>query len=94
MGCFKIEAESDCELVIDAVKDPYTFNCSQAAMIVGCAQLSYDIGQVKSSLCNPEANGVADALAKQAYILKNSSVWEVDPPDFISSLTVNDIASI
>ena len=52
VGCFKIEAESDCELVIDEVKDPYTFNCSQAAMIVGCAQLSYDIGQVKSSLCN------------------------------------------
>ena len=38
--------------------------------------------------------GVADALAKQAYMLKNYSVWEDDPPDFISSLTVNDIAII
>uniref|UniRef100_M8CC01 Gibberellin 20 oxidase 2 n=1 Tax=Aegilops tauschii TaxID=37682 RepID=M8CC01_AEGTA len=41
----RIEAESDCELVIDAVKDPYRFNGSQAAMIVECARLSCDFGQ-------------------------------------------------
>ena len=30
LGVLRIDAESDCELVIDAVKDPYRFNGSQA----------------------------------------------------------------
>ena len=65
MGCSRIEAESDCELVIDAVKDTYRFNGSQAATIIECIQLSCDFGQVKFYLRNREANSVADALAKQ-----------------------------
>ena len=44
VGCLRIEAESDCELVIDAVKDTYRFNGSQAATIIECIQLSCDIG--------------------------------------------------
>ena len=74
VGCSRVEVESDCELVIDAVKDPYRFNGSQVAPIVECAQLSCDFGQVKFSLCNRKANSLADAFAKQAYMLKNSSV--------------------
>ena len=94
MGVLRIDAESDCELVIDAVKDTYRFNGSQATTIIESVQLSCDFGQVKCSLRNREANSVADALAKQAYMLKNYSVWEDDPPDFISSLIVNAIAIV
>ena len=65
VGCLRIDAESDCELVIDAVKDTYRFNGSQATTIIECPQLSCDFGQVKCSLRNREANSVADALAKQ-----------------------------
>ena len=93
VGCLRIDAESDCELVIDAVKDTYRFNGSQATTIIEWVQLSCDFGQVKCPLHN-RASSVADALAKQAYMLKNSSVWEDDPPNFISSLIVNDIAIV
>ena len=40
VGCSRIEAESDCELVIDGVIDPYRFNGFQTTTIVECAQLS------------------------------------------------------
>ncbi|KAE8774698.1 hypothetical protein D1007_52939 [Hordeum vulgare] len=64
IGCSKLEAESDCEMVIEAVKDPVGFLGAQSATIAECVQIANEFCQIQFGLCNRGANLVADALAK------------------------------
>ncbi|KAI5002304.1 hypothetical protein ZWY2020_026954 [Hordeum vulgare] len=92
IGCSKLEAEADCQLVIEAVKDPVGFLGAQYATIFECGQIASEFGQIQFGLCKREANQVVDALAKEAYKTRSSSTWDNDPPSFITSLIVKDLS--
>ncbi|KAE8771467.1 hypothetical protein D1007_56635 [Hordeum vulgare] len=92
IGCSKLEAESDHQLVVEAIKDPIGFLGAQSATIVECVHIANEFGQIQFGPCNRGANLVADALAKEAYKSRSPCVWDNDPPDFISSLIVNDLS--
>ena len=80
IGCNRVEIQADCLEVVTTMNEG-GFSATAAAPIYDeCCQLWMDFAAISISHCNRECNLVADELARQALVEKNSFVWVDDPP--------------
>ena len=94
LGCSKVVVESDCLAVVEAANDLPNYFGANVAIFAECYQMSREFGKLSYQHCSREANKIADSLAKFGTSGEVHRFWEDDPPDFISSMIVNDMAII
>ena len=84
IGCTNFMLQSDCQEVIDIMKDA-GFTASVAAPILEvCYDLWRDLPLATIEHCDREANQVAHELARQALEEKVSCIWVDSQPTSIT----------
>jgi hypothetical protein len=78
------------EVVEIMMNDGFTAN-SAAAVYDECKIVWGGFQDVAIKHTSREANQVVHELARQAIFLKETCIWDDDPPSFIVPLLVNDV---
>jgi hypothetical protein len=65
-----------------------------SAVFADCVDLMTQIGNISFKYCPREANEVAHDLARSCFLDKISCNWIADPPSFILSKLINDVAIV
>ncbi|KQK16265.2 hypothetical protein BRADI_1g27874v3 [Brachypodium distachyon] len=91
VGCNRLEINSDCMEVVQTMLDGGKSIGPAAVIYEECSFLVRGFGFVSLNHCPRESNLVAHTLARQA-VDSQRVVWLEDPPNFISSLLVNDVS--
>ena len=91
IGCTNFILQSDCQEVIDIIKDGGFTASASAPILEVCYDLWRDLPLAIIKHCDREANQVAHELARQALEEKFSCIWVDSQPTFITALLANDV---
>ena len=91
VGCNRLQAESDCMGVIDALSGTSQWYDQAAPIYASCTGIARDIGLVNFMHCHREANVVAHELARFCFSQKVDCIWHDEAPSFILQFLLNDV---
>ena len=84
MGCISLEIESHNSFAVDTLNSVEEYLGPDVAIVAECKQMALEFGRISFKHCYPQANQVADELAKNSFTNRSSSFWEALMPNFIS----------
>ena len=94
LGFPRVEAESDCTMVIEYCSGQTRWWDAVAAIFAECVDVSLAIGNVIFKHCNCSPNNAAHVLASHSFCNTISDSWIGEPPSILVFGLVDDIISV
>jgi hypothetical protein len=91
LGCAWVIVESNSLEPIQICNGTIEVWSPYSSIIVDCFTKANAISDISFQHCSRDANKVAHNLARNAYISKNSLVWDGDPTGFIINDVIEDV---
>ncbi|MCI10405.1 eukaryotic translation initiation factor 3 subunit C, partial [Trifolium medium] len=83
--------ESDCQQVVNALRNDYLYANELDTLLSTCSSLLNSNANYNIAYVRMQANRVAHNLAKASLFQSSSSVHHYYPPNYISSIILNEI---